>query len=533
MKMPGTNSPQLVSLVLAVSISSMLVVSSDASRAWARNGARAMSAAETTSLVSSMTARQSKISASTGGCSGVSFTQPAGSPVGAGNHPWSAAVADLNLDGRLDLAVVNTDSNNVTILLSNGGGGFTEPAGSPVGVPLSPCPSSVAAGDFNLDGKPDLAVVSNCFNNVTILLGNGSGGFTEAAGSPVTAGASAESVAVGDFNLDGKPDLVVTNFGSNNVTILLGNGSGGFTQAAGSPVSTGISPGLVAVGDFNLDGKSDLAVVNRTSDNVTILLGNGSGGFTQAAGSPIGVGSAPHSLAIGDFNLDGKPDLAVANANSDSVTILLGNGSGGFTQAAASTVGAGTTPLSVAVADFNLDGLPDLAVVNARPNGVTILLGDGGGGFIQASGSPVIVGIDPFAIAVGDFNLDGKPDFATANHDSNNITIQLNTCAPAPDFSLSFDHQIVTGEIGTKVSAKLNITRTTGLTGNVTISVPETLPLGIAVALEPTTPTTGNSLTFKIKLKRRAKAGTHTLVFTGVDDSGRVIHTVALTLVVQ
>ena len=482
MKTPATNSPQLVSLILALSISSMLVVSSDASRAGAPDDAKVMSAAETTSRASSITARQKEISASTSGCSGVSFTQP---------------------------------------------------AGSPVGVPLSPCPSSVASGDFNLDGKPDLAVVSNCFNNVTILLGNGSGGFTEAAGSPVTAGASAESVAVGDFNLDGKPDLVVTNFGSNNVTILLGNGSGGFTEAAGSPVSTGISPGLVAVGDLNLDGKSDLAVANGTSDNVTILLGNGSGGFTEAAGSPIGVGSTPHSLAVGDFNLDGKPDIAVANANSDSVTILVGNGSGGFTQAAGSPVGAGRTPLSVAVADFNLDGMPDLAVVNARPNNVTILLGDGAGGFIQASGSPVSVGIDPFDIAIGDFNLDGKPDFAAVNHDSNNVTIQLNTCAPAPDFSLSFDQQTVTGEIGTKVSAKLNITRTAGLTGNVTISVPETLPLGIAVALEPTTPTTGNSLTFKIKLKRRAQAGTRTLVFTGVDDSGRLIHTVALTLVVQ
>jgi len=366
-------------------------------------------------------------------CSGVDFMQAAGSPVGTRDGPDFVAVGDLNLDGKPDLAVANLVSRDVTILLGNGNGGFSQPASSPVGAGISPV--SIAIGDFNLDGKPDLAVANGAFpNNVTILLGDGSGGFSEAPGSPVgTGGAFPFSAAVGDFNLDGKPDLAVTNLFSNNVTILLGNGSGGFNQPAGSPVGVGSVPRSVAVGDFNLDGKPDLAVANEGSDNVTILLGNGSGGFNQPAGSPIAAGSGPFSLAIGDFNLDGKPDLAVADPGSNKVTILMGNGGGIFTQPADSPVSAGTFPISVVVGDFNLDGRPDLAVANDVPDGmVTILLGDGSGRFTQPAGSPIGAGNITLSVAVGDFNLDGKPDVAAANLVSDNVSILLNTCTASP-----------------------------------------------------------------------------------------------------
>src|SRR5688572_10984565 len=183
--------------------------------------------------------------------------------------------------------------------------------------------------------------------------------FFQPPGSPVAVGSNPESVAVGDFNLDERADLVVTNGGSSNVTILLGDGSGGgFSQAPGSPVGVGAGPRSVAVGDFNLDGQPDLVVANSNSNDITILLGDASGGFTQVAGSPVGVGSAPYSVAVGDFNLDGKPDLAVANGFSANATILLGDGSGGFTQVAGSPVAVGTFPVSVAIGDFSLDGKP-------------------------------------------------------------------------------------------------------------------------------------------------------------------------------
>ena len=353
------------------------------------------------------------------------FTPAPGSPFAVGTNPWSAAVGDFNGDGKPDLAVANESSNNVTVLLGNGSGGFTAASGSPFAAGANPY--SVAVGDFNGDGKPDLAVANYSSNNVTVLLGNGSGGFTAASGSPFAVGLLPVSVAVGDFNGDGKPDLAVANDADGNVTVLLGNGSGGFTAASGSPFAAGANPFSVAVGDFNGDGKPDLAFANYSSNNVTVLLGNGSGGFTPASGSPFAVGTGPASVAVGDFNGDGKPDLAVANFNN--VTVLLGNGSGGFTAAAGSPFAVGARPYSVAVADFNGDGNPDLAAANLDSDNVTVLLGNGSGGFTAASGSPFAVGTGPASVAVGDFNGDGKPDLAVANlyFTSNNVTVLLNT----------------------------------------------------------------------------------------------------------
>ncbi|MBL8207217.1 MAG: VCBS repeat-containing protein [Blastocatellia bacterium] len=362
-------------------------------------------------------------------CASFGFSPSAGSPVSVGNSPYATVVGDFNRDGRQDIAVANAASNDVTILLGNGSGGFSPAPGSPVSVGNSPY--AVAVGDFNGDGRQDLAVANGDTNNVTILLGNGNGGFTPAAGSPVSVGNKPYALAVGDFNGDGRQDLAIPNFGSNNVTILLGNGSGGFTPAAGSPVNAGNGPRSVAVGDFNGDGRLDLAVANVNSGNVTILLGNGSGGFTPAVGSPLSVGGGPLSIAVGDFNGDSRQDLTVANNISNNVTILLGNGNGGFAQSAGSLVSVGNSPYAVLVGDFNGDGKLDIAAANANANNVTILLGNGSGGFTPAAGSPVSVGSGPLSVAVGDFNGDGKQDLATANANANNLTILLNQCVPA------------------------------------------------------------------------------------------------------
>ncbi len=140
-------------------------------------------------------------------------------------------------------------------------------------------------------------------------------------------------LVVGDFNGDASWILPSTrSLQGNNVTLLLGDGKGGFTAATGSPLrGRARAPHSLAVGDFNGDGKPDLAIANGASNNVTVLLGNGSGGFTAAPGSPFAVGSGPQSVAVGDFNGDGKPDLAIANFNGSTVTVLLGTGTGGFT----------------------------------------------------------------------------------------------------------------------------------------------------------------------------------------------------------
>jgi len=357
---------------------------------------------------------------------GQAFVNAPGSPVAVGHFPVAVAVGDFNGDGIPDLVVANDTDNALTILLGNGSGGFSPAPGSPVAVPVGPDPFGVVVGDFNNDGIADLAVANSGSTNVSILLGDGHGGFSPAAGSPVTVGNSPYAVAIGDFNGDGIADLAVANWGSNDVTILLGNGSGGFSAVGSSITTGGTRPYAITVGDFNGDGIADLAVANQTSANVSILLGNGSGGFSPAPGSPVTAGNHPQSIAVADFNGDGIADLAVTNYLSNDMNILLGDGHGGFSPAPGSPVTTGAGPNYVAVGDFNRDGITDLVVADLDANEVSIFLGDGHGGFTEASSSPVAVGSLPYAIAVADFNGDGTADLAVPNYGSNNMNILLN-----------------------------------------------------------------------------------------------------------
>jgi hypothetical protein len=177
----------------------------------------------------------------------------------------------------------------------------------------------VAVGDFNGDGKRDLAVANLDSNNVSVLIGNGNGTFQGAVN--YGAGTYPASVAVGDFDGDGKPDVAVANYGGGNVSVLLNDGDGTFDAHPAVNYGVGMRPYSVAVGDFNGDAKSDLAVANYDSDNVSVLIGNGNGTFQGAVN--YGVGCSPRSVAAGDLNGDAKPDLAVANYCSGDVTVLL------------------------------------------------------------------------------------------------------------------------------------------------------------------------------------------------------------------
>jgi hypothetical protein len=252
-------------------------------------------------------------------------------------------------------------------------------------------------------------------------------GFTAAPGSPYAVGKSSSLPVVADFNGDGHPDLAVAGEDSNDVSVLLGDGSGGFTVASGSPYAVGKGPLLPVVADFNGDGHPDIAVASRSRD-VSVLLGNGSGGFTAAPGSPFAVGKLPYWPVVGDFNGDGHPDLAVSNLFSNGVSVLLGDGSGGFTAAPGSPLAVGKYPSLPVVADFDGDGHPDL-VVDSGSNGVSVLLGDGSGGFTAAPGSPLAVGKSSFLPVVADFNGDGHPDLAVAGEDSNDVSVLLNSCS--------------------------------------------------------------------------------------------------------
>jgi len=340
--------------------------------------------------------------------------------IAAGTNPRSIVSADFNHDSHVDLAVLNyvsgacCISSFATILLGNGAGNFAV-SGSPIAVGNDA--GALTTGDYNKDGHADLSatvLVSNS-RSVSILLGDGSGGFSASTKYP--AGGNATSIVAGDFNGDTKPDLVTSNVNGSNISVLLGDGLGAFGTPATYPVG-GANPQFVAAADFNQDSKLDVVTAN-TANTVTVVLGNGDGSF--AAGTQFTVASAPLSVTAQDVNGDGKPDIITADSGSSSASVLLGTGTGSFGSYASYTAGLGT--FLVVGSDFNGDTKIDLAVSNALSNTVTILPGDGSGRF--AGARLFKVGLTPLSLVSGDFNADGKVDLASTNANQNSVSVLL------------------------------------------------------------------------------------------------------------
>ena len=343
--------------------------------------------------------------------------------VPAGSDPTAVAVGDFNHDGKLDMVVADAGvgASSVSVLLGNGKGTFQPPTT----IALDATPVAVVVGDFNGDGILDIAALTT---DVFVLLGNGDGTFR--IGGMFAVGPQPTSLATADFNHDGKLDLAVIE--SRGVDVLLGNGNGTFKTAATYPAGDG--PVWVATGDFNGDGKVDLAVSafdqNTGAISMNVLLGKGNGTFA----SPIVTGklkAGGGNVVVGDFNDDGRLDVAIGglnlSGNSSPIAVLFGDGTGKFNSP--EYVTTGQDPASVATGDFNGDGKPDLIAANGRSGDVTVLLGNGKGKF--QTGPNYAAGyagyrVSALAMAVGDFNGDGKPDLVVSGGDPQYVNVLLN-----------------------------------------------------------------------------------------------------------
>jgi len=366
---------------------------------------------------------------------------------------------------------------------------------------LGSTPRSIQLADFNGDHQLDIAVVNGGGvnqNSVTVRLGEGNRTFANPI-TTATGGLGAWDMTIADFNHDGKLDVAVTNNLGNNVSILLGNGDGTFRTAVLYPVHGG--PTAIAAGDFNRDGHPDLAVVNSSTGDLSILLGNGDGTFRQ--GTLIPLGSSPTAVAVCDLNANGVLDLAVTNGalGLREVQILAGNGDGTFR--AQQTVAVGNEPFAVAVGDFNHDGRPDLGVANLASNNVSVLLSDTSGGL-----SPAVnyaAGNGPTGIRAASLTPKAPLSLIVSNDVSNTVAILTGngdgTFQTAVSFpSGGYSNSIAVGDLdndGYKDIAVANqgsitiLFNTTTTTTTTSLQMPATFRVAPSTLTEPRASTTG------------------------------------------
>jgi len=365
-----------------------------------------------------------------------------------GGQPYSVAIGDLDGDGKPDLAVVNQNSNNVSVFrnTSTSGSITTGSFASKVDFATGSSPYGVAIGDLDGDGKPDLAVVNQNSNTVSVFRNTStSGSITTgsfASNVDFATGFAPVNVAIGDLDGDGKPDLAVTNFNDNTISVLRNTATSGSitTGSFASKVdfATGSNPEGVAIGDLDGDGKPDLAVTNINDNTVSVLRNaSTSGSITTgsfASNVDFATGYGPYSVAIGDLDGDGKPDLAVTNINDNTVSVLRNTATSGSitTGSFAANVDfvTGRNPYSVAIGDLDGDGKPDLAVACQGSSTVSVLRNTSTSGSITTGSFAAKVdfatGSTPKSVAIGDLDGDGKPDLAVANYGSNTVSVLRN-----------------------------------------------------------------------------------------------------------
>jgi hypothetical protein len=418
-----------------------------------------------------------------------------------GNYPVSVAAADFNGDGKIDLAVVEPTGGTaltgaIALLLGNGDGTFQS---ANIFAAITDAESRwITTADFNGDGKADIAVVNSYSNDITELLGNGDGTFQR--GMDWSVGTTPLFVLVGDFNKDGLPDLATANYGSNDVTVLLGHAGGAFSGArdilVGKTTTFQFGTLFGATGDFNEDGNVDLVATNPGA--LSVVLGKNDGSFTPPVRYAVQDPSFGPDVVVADLNHDSHLDLIAVNQNvngNGSISVLLGKGDGTFQPAVNYSVGVAS--VSVSVGDFNGDGNLDLIVADRGgilPGDAELLLGNGDGTFQPAK----IAGNFSSAWGVvGDFNGDGKLDFAGVT--ALGITVILGNgdgTFQAPIMSSSIGEAVFAAAADLNGDGKLDLVTANGLSNTVSVALgngdgtfqtpttynPGANPTGVAVA---------------------------------------------------
>ncbi|MFN2458094.1 MAG: FG-GAP repeat domain-containing protein [Chitinophagaceae bacterium] len=348
-----------------------------------------------------------------------------------GNAPGSIEIGNFNKDKYPDLAVTSETDSSVTILLGNGRGNFVEVDNSPFFA--GSMPNDITIKDFNKDGNMDLAFANHERQYLTVLLGNGRGNFSPAPQSPFHSNGipHTHGIAAGDFNKDGRLDLATDSWGNNQVEVLFGDSANLF-KTSRLFYKVGKRPyQRLRAADINNDGMDDIVTTNTEGNNATVLLGNRKGSFDEANGSPFACGDNPFGIAIGDVNADGKPDLAIINSpgsmaegkGQNGLTVLLGDGTGKFTMMKGSPFEAGKIPNRIAIGDVNGDGINDIVTSDNDSNKIYLFLMNKKGSMLLQSA--ITVGNHPKGIAIADLNGDGKGDIVVCNNADNNITIIL------------------------------------------------------------------------------------------------------------
>jgi hypothetical protein len=296
-----------------------------------------------------------------------------GSPLAAGPKPHLIACGDVDRDGRADLAVTEHDSADVRIFLQDGAGRFAPAPGSPFAAHRGkPHNHGLLLTDLDADGHLDLVTGNQDDSSVSVLLGDGKGSFRAAAGSPFAVGGSPYPPAAGDLDGDRKIDVVTPNVRDGTVSVLLGDGRGAF-RPAGPPIRVDTRPYYAAIADLDGDGHADIVTTHDDISRASVLLGDGHGGFRRAA--TVEVGSRGFRVLLGDLNRDGKPDFLTGTL-PDRVVLLLGDGTGRFAAAPGSPYAAGRGPWSLALGDLDGDGKLDVVTANSDDGTVSVLLGE-------------------------------------------------------------------------------------------------------------------------------------------------------------